>query len=73
MKPKQYYLLKVKGLGAKADFVQVRNQGFELLANLKCEPPYNSLARVFKHKDTFDKVVEVVSQLEYGELKKLIV
>jgi len=64
-------LLKVRGLGTDADFVQIRNENFELMANLRCSPPYESLSRFFRNPDKLEKAVDTIKQLGYGELKKI--
>ncbi len=71
MKPRLFFLLKVRGLSTDADFVQIRNENFELMANLRCTPPYDSLSRFFRNPDKLGKVVEIIKQLGYGELIKI--
>jgi hypothetical protein len=71
MKSRLYYLLKVKGLGVNADFIQIRNEEFELVANLSCTPPYQSLGRFFRNPAVLSKALDLIKQLGYGELKKI--
>ena len=66
-----YYLLKVKGLKGNSDYVQVRNQNFELLANLRLEAPFESFTRFFGEQTKVEKPVAFAQRADYGILTKL--
>jgi hypothetical protein len=71
MKAELYFLLKVRGLKEDKDFLQVRNDKFLLLANLRWSPPYESIEKFFGKGEKAQKVISLAKSLPYGKLTKI--
>ncbi len=63
------YLLKNKGTAKIPDYIQIRDNDFNLLAHIKSEKVESeiSLLEYIKEKKSF---LEVIAQLEYGKIVK---
>jgi hypothetical protein len=66
-----YYLLKVRGLKENMDYLQIRNNSFLLLANLKWTVPYKSIERFFGEGERSEKIVAIGESIPYDILTKI--
>ncbi|MDD2548951.1 MAG: hypothetical protein PHD00_02520 [Bacteroidales bacterium] len=66
-----YYLLKIKGLKGSADYVQIRNESLELVANLRFEAPFESFTRFFGEQAKVEILIALAQRANYGILTKL--
>jgi hypothetical protein len=64
------YLLKTKGTGKIPDYIQIRDENFVLINHIKAENPKEMLLKIGFDKQ-IDSVLELIKNLEYGELKKI--
>ncbi len=67
----EMYLLKVKGNGTDADFLQIRDANFSLIANVRFAQQLQSLSRIIEDEKIVVKVKSMVETLPYGKLTKI--
>ena len=66
------YILKVRGIKDNASYLQIRDENFSLLGNLRYISPYENLIRFFNHdKRKLEIVLATVKEAEYGKLLKI--
>ena len=64
------YILKIQGTNKIADFVQIRDDSFSLIAYFKINNPKRALEKcgLAPHIET---IVQVAKSLPYGQIRKL--
>ena len=65
------YLLKVKGNGADADFLQIRDANFSLIANVRFVQQLQSLSRIIEDEKIVVKIKNMAEMLPHGKLTKI--
>jgi len=65
------YLLKVKGNGADADFLQIRDANFSLIANVRFVLQLQSLSRIIEDEKIVVKIKSMAEMLPHGKLTKI--
>lgn len=64
------YLIKVKGVAKIPDYVQLRDDGFTLLAYFRVDRPDKSLEKLgLGNKAAY--IMEVVREMPFGQIKKI--
>ena len=64
------YILKIRGTEKVADYIQIRDEDFALIAYFRITNPKTALNRCnLTHKT--DVIMEIANGLEYGKIKKL--
>jgi hypothetical protein len=71
MKNEFYFVLKVRGLKEEKDFLQIRNEKFMLLANLRWSKPYESIEKFFGVGEKSQKIIAIAQEIPYGKLTKI--
>jgi len=64
------YIMKIQGTDKIPDYIQIRDENFSLIAYFKITSPRTALSRC-NLLDKMDKVLELASGLEYGQIRKL--
>ncbi|HLW49404.1 MAG TPA: hypothetical protein VKZ78_00405 [Sphingobacteriaceae bacterium] len=64
------YVIKVKGVAKIPDYVQLRDNEFTLLAYFRVDRPDKSLDKLGL-TDQMEKIMEIVREMPFGEIKKL--
>ncbi len=67
----EMYLLKVKGNGADADFLQIRDANFSLIANVRFVQQLQSLSRIIEDEKIVVKIKNMAEMLPHGKLTKI--
>jgi hypothetical protein len=67
----EMYLLKVKGNGADADFLQIRDANFSLIANVRFVLQLQSLSRIIEDEKIVVKIKSMAEMLPHGKLTKI--
>ena len=65
------YLLKVKGNGTDADFLQIRDANFSLIANVRFAQQLQSLSRIIEDEKIAVKIKNMAEMLPHGKLTKI--
>jgi hypothetical protein len=64
------YIIKIQGTNKIPDYVQIRDDGFTLIAYFKVNSPHRALVKCGL-QDKEERVMEIVNSLPYGTIKKL--
>jgi len=67
----EMYLLKVKGNGADADFLQIRDANFSLVGNVRFAQQLQSLSQIIEDEKTALKIKSMAEKLPHGKLTKI--
>ena len=67
----EMYLLKVKGNGTDADFLQIRDANFSLIANVRFVQQLQSLSRIIEDEKIVVKIKNMAEMLPHGKLTKI--
>jgi len=64
------YLLKIKGTARIPDYVQLRDDGFTLIAYFRVDRPEKALARcgLTGHQE---KILRMIADMPFGKIMKL--
>jgi len=64
------YIIKIQGTSKIPDYIQIRDENFILIAYFKVTNPKTALARS-NLLDNLDKILQIVKELPYGQIRKL--
>ena len=64
------FILKIQGAGKIPDYIQIRDDEFNLVAYFKITNPKTALARCHL-LDRMEEILKVAGRLEYGKIHKL--
>ena len=64
------YIIKIQGSNKIPDYVQIRDDRFKLIAYFKVHSPRRALERCGLALKA-DAIMEIVSQLPYGQIREL--
>ena len=64
-------ILRVRGLEGSDDYIQIRDESFTLIANLKLKPPYDSIIRFANDSSKAQRIIDSLIDLPYGKLTKI--
>ena len=64
------YILKIKGTARIPDYVQLRDDGFTLIAYFRVDRPERALARLGL-SDRLGKIVKRIEEIPFGKMMKL--
>ncbi len=64
------YVIKVKGVAKIPDYVQLRDDGFTLLAYFRVDRPDKSLEKLGLG-DQLEKIMAIVREMPFGQIKQI--
>lgn len=64
------YIIKVKGVAKIPDYVQLRDDGFTLLAYFRVDRPDKSLDKLGLG-DQLEKIMAIVREMPFGQIKQI--
>jgi len=64
------YILKIRGTARIPDYIQLRDDGFTLMAYFRVDRPEKALAKCgLSHQ--LDEIVKIIATLPFGKMTKL--
>jgi len=64
------YIIRIRGTKKIPDYIQIRDEDFTLIAYFRLNNPTRALTRC-NLLDNMEKILEIASNLPYGEMRKL--
>ena len=64
------YILKIKGTARIPDYVQLRDEGFTLIAYFRVDRPEKALAKC-GYADRQEKIRTIIEKMPFGKMMKL--
>ncbi len=64
------YILKIKGTARIPDYVQLRDDGFTLIAYFRVDRPEKALAKC-GYADRQEEMRKIIEELPFGKMTKL--
>ncbi len=64
------YLLKIKGTAKIPDYVQMRDDKFNLIAYFRADRPEKALAKA-GYADKEEQILKIINEMPFGKIQKI--